>query len=85
MMDINNTSIASQTQRLLEALQRSPVDTITARKKLNILAPAARIKTLRDKGHKILTTLINAIDDYGRKHSRIARYSWHGLAEKGGV
>jgi hypothetical protein len=84
-MNINNTSTPSQIQRLLEALLKYPVDTITARRKLNIIAPAARIKALRDKGHKIVTTRIYAEDDYGRQHRQIARYSWHGFANKGGV
>lgn len=55
---IHDTSSTAQRSRLLERLRLQPVDTITARRDLNIMMPAARVKELRDKGHDIRRHLI---------------------------
>lgn len=75
-MDIShgNTSANAQRTRLLARLQLGPVDTITARRELSILMPAARIKELRDCGHDIRRHLISLIDEQGCTHHGIALY-----------
>ena len=75
-MDINhgNTSANAQRTRLLARLQLGPVDTITARRELNILMPAARIKELKDRGHNIHAQRISLTDDQDRTHHGIALY-----------
>lgn len=59
---------------LLERLRLQPVDTITARRELNIMMPAARVKELHDRGHDIRRHLITLEDDYGHPHHGIALY-----------
>ena len=71
---VNNTSTEAQRARLLVWLAECPIDTITARRDLNILAPAARIKELRLAGHPIYTQRITITDDQGRTHHGIALY-----------
>ncbi|WP_281851283.1 helix-turn-helix domain-containing protein [Dyella sp. GSA-30] len=68
-------STSAQRQRLLNRLQQEPIDTISARRDLNIMMPAARIRELRDEGHYIKTSLISCCDDRGRRHQKIALYS----------
>lgn len=77
---IHDTSLQAQRDRLLMRLQQGPVDTLLLRRELNILAPAARVKELRDQGHEIITQRITLIDDYGRSHFGIAVYSLIALA-----
>lgn len=77
---IHDTSLQAQRVRLLTRLQLGPVDTLLLRRELNILAPAARVKELRNEGHEITTQRITLIDDYGRTHIRIAVYSLIALA-----
>lgn len=68
------TDAAAQRARLLERLQAGPVDTITARRELNTLMPAARIKELREAGHPIQTQRVTMMDDQGRTHAGVALY-----------
>ena len=70
----NNTSTEAQRARLLAWLKPGPIDTITARRELNILAPAARIIELRFAGYPINTQRITLTDDQGRTHNGIALY-----------
>lgn len=70
----NNTSASAQRARLLEHLEYGAVDTITARNKLNVMQPAARIKELRDAGHNISTQRITQTDEHGRTHKGVALY-----------
>lgn len=70
----HDTSISSQQRRLLRRLQDGPIDTITARRELNIMMPASRVKELREMGYPILTQRITGRDENGRKHPRIALY-----------
>lgn len=71
---IDDTSSHAQRARLLERLCLGPVDTITARRELNIMQPAARIKELREAGHSIMTHRITLTDDHGRAHHGVALY-----------
>jgi hypothetical protein len=70
----HDTSTEAQRVRLLERLRLGPVDTITARRELNIMAPAPRGKELREAGYPIHTHLIRLNDDQGRPHRRVAQY-----------
>lgn len=80
--NVYDTSTAAQRQRLLEwLLHNGSVNTIFARDRLNILAPAARIIELREKGHKIHTHRIVINDRDGRPHRRVALYTLLQLAE----
>lgn len=77
---IGNTTASAQRQRLLEHLRHDSIDTITARRELNVMHPAQRIKELREAGHKIQTIRIEQRDDRGRKHRHVARYVLQGGA-----
>lgn len=63
-----NESFKAQRQRLLKALESGPISTIQARDELNIMAPAARVKELRESGHIIITEMIWIDDAHGRGH-----------------
>ncbi|EIL96725.1 hypothetical protein UUA_17140 [Rhodanobacter thiooxydans LCS2] len=64
---------------MLAHLRHEAIDTITARRDLNIMMPAARVKELREGGHNIQTMRVDRYDDQGRKHSRVAVYSLIGV------
>ena len=66
-------SIYAQRQRLTERLKQSPITTLEARHKLNIMHPAGRVRELRLKGFLILTRWFHDHDTQGRLH-RVARY-----------
>ena len=75
-MDINhsNTSAKVQRARLLASLQFDPIDTLTARRELNILMSAARAKELKERGHNIHAQRISLTDDQNHPHHGIALY-----------
>ncbi|WP_083370307.1 helix-turn-helix domain-containing protein [Chromobacterium sphagni] len=72
--DTSNLATAAQRQRMLEALRSGPVSTFDARARLNILAPAPRVKELRESGFVILTKRESLPDERGIVHPGIARY-----------
>ena len=63
----------SQRLRLLERLKIAPVDTITARRELDVMHPAARIQELKQRGNKIDTVRVGRPTDCGKIH-RVALY-----------
>ncbi|WP_095148460.1 helix-turn-helix domain-containing protein [Pseudomonas sp. Irchel s3a18] len=70
----NNGS--AQRRWLLDWMRNSgPIDTLTARRDLNILMPAARIKELKNQGYTFHTQRITITDEYGRVHGNIALYA----------
>lgn len=70
----HDNSASAQRSRLLEAMSRHPVSTIEARRDLDILHPAGRVKELRDReGHQILTVWSREPTECGKLH-RVARY-----------
>jgi hypothetical protein len=72
---LTNSSASAQRKRLLEALQtQGAISTIYARDRLNIMAPAPRIKELREQGHQIHTDRISITDRNGFAHGNVARY-----------
>lgn len=77
---ITDNSATSQRVRLLERLQLGPVSTFDARYELNIMAPAPRVKELREQGHPIQTDLQTLTDPLGFEHDRVAVYYISGAA-----
>ena len=71
---VDNINETTQCARLLKRLKIGPVDTLTARRELSILMPAARIKELKDLGHKILKHTLALTDDQGHTHHGMALY-----------
>lgn len=69
----NSNSAHAQRQRLLERLNISPVDTVTARSELDILCPAARVLELRKRSYRIDTVWVDRPTDCGKVH-RVALY-----------
>ena len=72
----NNTTNSAQAQqlRLLAHLHAyGSITTIYARKHLDIMHPAGRIRGLRKEGHKIETHWVTELSEAGRLH-RVARY-----------
>lgn len=80
---LNNTTALAQRHRLLERLKSGPIDTLLARRELNILMPAARIKELKDQGHEIHPQYITITDEHGHTHHGIALYTLIKLADLG--
>jgi hypothetical protein len=66
-------STASQKIRVLARLRRGPLTTLTARRELDVLHPAARIQALREDGHDIRTHWRTEETRQGRPH-RVAEY-----------
>lgn len=66
-------SAAAQRARLLDALRCRPVSTIDARRNLDVMHPAMRVRELRLAGHPIETVWIEQATDAGRLH-RVAQY-----------
>ena len=62
-------SAHSQRLRLLERLKVAPVDTITARRELDVMHPAARIMELKRRGNLIDTVRVGRPSDCGKVHS----------------
>ena len=65
----SGNSADEQRARLLQRLKQSPVDTITARRELDIMMPAARIFELREQGEQIDTVRVRRPTDEGKLHS----------------
>nr|GAT44056.1 predicted protein [Mycena chlorophos] len=72
---ITNTSSEAQRARLLARLKHGAISTIDARRELNVMHPAMRVKELREAGHRIVTVPVTRYDDQGRKHHRVALYT----------
>jgi len=70
----SGNSAPAQRFRLIDwLLKRGNIDTVEARRELDILSPAARIMELRKRDFKIETVWIDRETDAGKKH-RIGRY-----------
>lgn len=50
-----SSALAAQHKRLLSALKEDNFSTLAARKELDIMHPAGRIRELRKKGYEIIT------------------------------
>ena len=71
--NVRGTSAESQRTRLIAALHRGPVDTVTAYRKLDILHVPRRVFELRQAGHDIRTHWIWRTTEAGIRH-RVGRY-----------
>ena len=70
----DSNSAHDQRQRLLERLKlHGRIDTLTARRELDILCPAARVLELRKRGYQIETIWTERPTDNGKLH-RVAMY-----------
>jgi hypothetical protein len=70
----DSNSAHSQRQKLLQWLrEHGVIDTITARRELDVMHPAARIMELKKRGHKIDTVWVERHTDCGKVH-RVALY-----------
>jgi ATP-dependent helicase YprA (DUF1998 family) len=70
----HDTSTADQRLRLLARLRLGPVDSIAARRELNIKAPVLQVKALGEAAYPIRTHPIRLNDVQGRPHRHVARY-----------
>jgi hypothetical protein len=68
----DNTASA-QRARLLCALRRGPITTVSIRRDLDILQPMARVLELRQAGHRIVTAWTYQETAQGRTH-RVGMY-----------
>jgi hypothetical protein len=69
-------SLSAQRQRILDRLRMGSADTLTLRRELDVLMPAARIHELIHKfGEPILSTRVTRETESGRKHRGIALYA----------
>lgn len=66
-------STAAQRNRILDYLRKRPLDTLKARKELDVMHPAARVMELRNRGVGIITIKIDKPSDCGKIH-RVACY-----------
>lgn len=81
MLKINsNLSVEAQEHRVLEYLQTvdKGLNRFEADSLLNVVHLAARINSLKHKGHIFLTIKQTALDQFGRPHPGIARYFYKG-------
>ncbi|MBA3757148.1 MAG: helix-turn-helix domain-containing protein [Nitrosomonas sp.] len=78
MSAFNSTAI--QRNRILNYLRKDPLDTLIARKDLDVMHPASRVMELRSRGININTIMIDRTNECGEIH-RVACY----LMEYGAV
>jgi hypothetical protein len=78
---VNSNSVEAQRQRLLVwFMAHGMISTLTARRDLDILAPAARVHELRHRyGHRIDLVWVNEPTDCGKLH-RVGQYVLQGEA-----
>ena len=72
-MHLNENTAIAQRKRILDYLHARPLDTLTARKELDVMHPAARVMELRKQGVGIITTKLDRPSDCGKIH-RVACY-----------
>jgi len=72
-IDETANSSAAQRGRLLAALRRESLTTLEARRKLDMMHPAARVMELRHLGFRIDTIWTTDLTTEGKPH-RVARY-----------
>ena len=72
---MSHNSTSAQRQRLLERLKKSSLDTLTARKELDIMHPGGRVNELRHKyGYQIDMVYIHRVNPDSGKAHRIGMY-----------
>lgn len=71
---LSDASAGSQRLRILAALRLGPKTTFDLIRECNAVRPGARITELRQRGYRIDTVPTEVVDDYGRRHGRVALY-----------
>lgn len=71
------TAVEQQHETILAALRRRPHTTQDLRER-GVFQVSARIKELREMGHKISTSRVTIVDRWGFAHPRAALYSLAG-------
>ena len=79
LTDSNPNSAIAQRARLLAALKLNAVTTLSARRDMDVMHPAARIMELRALGNDISMTWSRELSDSG-EHHRVGRYTLMSLA-----
>jgi len=74
-----DTSAANQRAFILAYLAQNNSATTLDLRDAGIMAPAARIKELKEAGYEISKLLENQFDHVGVKHGRVARYFLQGV------
>ena len=74
----SNTSTANQRAFILTYLEQNGSATTLDFRNAGIMAPAPRIKELREQGHIITTFFETVTDHVGVKHGKVARYLLQG-------
>ena len=69
----SDNSVFAQRNRILDFVRKRPLDTLTERKELDIMHPAARVMELRKRGFRIKTIAIDRPSNCGKIH-RVACY-----------
>jgi hypothetical protein len=62
------SSADTQCARLLQALRSGPLTSVTAREHLDVLALAARLAELRQRGHSFAGEWVLQVTQHGRLH-----------------
>lgn len=73
-INFNDTSAENQRNIILNALKDSPKTIIELRHDYGVMMPAARIKELREEGHRIDTVRMTCFTPDEVKHSNVAQY-----------
>ncbi|WP_235590292.1 helix-turn-helix domain-containing protein [Nitrosomonas ureae] len=79
-MGTHENTVKAQRKRILAYLHTKPLDTLDARKELDVMHPAARVMELRNQGIGIKTIWIDRASDCGKIH-RIACYILDGVTD----
>ncbi|KAF0235299.1 MAG: hypothetical protein FD177_53 [Desulfovibrionaceae bacterium] len=78
---IDASTATAQRARLLDALRRGSLTTLEARRRLDVMHPAARVMELRRLGFNIVTIWTTDVTAEGNTH-RVACYQ---LRQSGGT
>jgi hypothetical protein len=73
ILESKDTSAHTQRLQILSHIRRLPLNTLELRE-LGYMAPAPRIKELRNMNYNILTRFEDVRDPDGKLHKRVARY-----------
>jgi hypothetical protein len=68
-----STATEAQVMRVLKRLKRGPATTLDLRNDLDVIHPPGRIKQLRDRGHSIMTRMVQRQTEGGAWH-RVGLY-----------
>lgn len=67
-------SATEQQRKMIEALRNGPMTTLEAANDLDIVHPPSTVRSLRKKGHIIVTSWAYQATEAGRPPHRVAKY-----------